>query len=64
MEDHHWGGQGWNSAVKPEKEEHSGQEFCIQFSCRTSALLKRNKTILKKTLDQGFSTFFHRRSLY
>jgi hypothetical protein len=32
MEDHHWGGQGWNSAVKPEKEEHSAQEVCIQFS--------------------------------
>jgi hypothetical protein len=21
MEDHHWAGQGWSSAVEPEKEE-------------------------------------------
>jgi hypothetical protein len=21
MEDHHWGGQGWNSSVEPEEEE-------------------------------------------
>jgi hypothetical protein len=21
MEDHHWGSQGWNSAVEPEEEE-------------------------------------------
>jgi hypothetical protein len=21
MEDHHWGGQGWNSAVEPEEED-------------------------------------------
>jgi hypothetical protein len=23
MEDHHWGGQGWNSAVEPNEEEMS-----------------------------------------
>jgi hypothetical protein len=23
MEDHHWGGQGWNSAVEPEEDTAS-----------------------------------------
>jgi hypothetical protein len=33
MEDHHWGGQGWNSAVEPEEDEDcdcfSTLIFCV-----------------------------------
>jgi hypothetical protein len=35
MEEHHWGGQGWNPAVEPEEEEEDGHQldhFCSTLS--------------------------------
>jgi hypothetical protein len=26
MEEHHWGSQGWKSAVEPEEEEEEGEK--------------------------------------
>jgi hypothetical protein len=28
MEEHHWGGQGWNPAVEPEEEEEEFSPYC------------------------------------
>jgi hypothetical protein len=30
MEEHHWGGQGWNPAVEPEEEEDLGVKIFNQ----------------------------------
>jgi hypothetical protein len=32
MEDHHWGGQGWNSAVEAEEEENQCQTLAFRFT--------------------------------
>jgi hypothetical protein len=41
MEGHHWGGQGWNSAVEPQEEEifYNTLEFYI-LCCNTTVGVK------------------------
>jgi hypothetical protein len=37
MEDHHWGGQGWNTAVESEEKSGTGTGFCpssLDFQCQ------------------------------
>jgi hypothetical protein len=43
MEDHHWGGQGWNSSVKPEEENkwYKVRNSVIEVHCKNCNL--RNK---------------------
>jgi hypothetical protein len=43
MEEHHWGGQGWNPAVEPEEEE---EENCRKTGLVCSPPLNNDVIIL------------------
>jgi hypothetical protein len=51
MEDHHWGGQGWNSTVEPQKENHLQRIQMKNLIVKAPDYREQTKTWLAVTLQ-------------